>query len=154
LSERGRSSEKTPFPNRDSAVDVRQRPGVARQKIFTRDFPHRLEHSWIGDALRPQLALDHRFTGSGEIGDWALNRHSCYMPIIHLEFKLALIDSRRARQPPFIERLHRGRGVDRKRTLAPKRLLLPGPMAEWLRRGLQILARRFDSGSGLHPHSE
>src|ERR1044072_7762082 len=26
----------------------------------------------------------------------------------------------------------------------------PGPMAEWLRRGLQILARRFDSGSGLH----
>src|SRR5688572_8435415 len=26
-------------------------------------------------------------------------------------------------------------------------------MAEWLRRGLQILARRFDSGSGLHPHS-
>ena len=25
-------------------------------------------------------------------------------------------------------------------------------MAEWLRRGLQILARRFDSGSGLHPH--
>jgi hypothetical protein len=23
-------------------------------------------------------------------------------------------------------------------------------MAEWLRRGLQILARRFDSGSGLH----
>ncbi|MEA3052164.1 MAG: hypothetical protein QOG72_1067 [Sphingomonadales bacterium] len=24
-------------------------------------------------------------------------------------------------------------------------------MAEWLRRGLQILARRFDSGSGLHP---
>ena len=27
-------------------------------------------------------------------------------------------------------------------------------MAEWLRRGLQILARRFDSGSGLHPPSE
>ena len=26
---------------------------------------------------------------------------------------------------------------------------LHGPMAEWLRRGLQILARRFDSGSGL-----
>ena len=29
-----------------------------------------------------------------------------------------------------------------------------GPMAEWLRRGLQILARRFDSGSGLHPYFE
>src|SRR5688500_13396872 len=29
-----------------------------------------------------------------------------------------------------------------------------GPMAEWLRRGLQILARRFDSGSGLHPFQE
>ena len=28
-----------------------------------------------------------------------------------------------------------------------------GPMAEWLRRGLQILARRFDSGSGLHDGS-
>ncbi len=26
-------------------------------------------------------------------------------------------------------------------------------MAEWLRRGLQILARRFDSGSGLHGES-
>ena len=26
-----------------------------------------------------------------------------------------------------------------------------GPMAEWLRRGLQIPARRFDSGSGLQP---
>ena len=26
-------------------------------------------------------------------------------------------------------------------------------MAEWLRRGLQILARRFDSGSGLHEFS-
>ncbi len=26
-------------------------------------------------------------------------------------------------------------------------------MAEWLRRGLQILARRFDSGSGLHDFS-
>ena len=25
-------------------------------------------------------------------------------------------------------------------------------MAEWLRRGLQILARRFDSGSGLQPN--
>ena len=24
-------------------------------------------------------------------------------------------------------------------------------MAEWLRSGLQIRARRFDSGSGLHP---
>ncbi len=27
-------------------------------------------------------------------------------------------------------------------------------MAEWLRRGLQIPARRFDSGSGLQPPSE
>ncbi len=25
-----------------------------------------------------------------------------------------------------------------------------GPVAEWLRRGLQILAPRFDSGRGLH----
>ena len=34
---------------------------------------------------------------------------------------------------------------------APTISALPrGPMAEWLRRGLQILARRFDSGSGLH----
>jgi protein SCO1 len=41
------------------------------------------------------------------------------------------------------------------RTLAPKRGLSGGPMAEWLRRGLQILARRFDSGSGLHyPEAE
>ena len=28
-----------------------------------------------------------------------------------------------------------------------------GPMAEWLRRGLQIPARRFDSGSGLQTKS-
>ena len=34
-----------------------------------------------------------------------------------------------------------------RRTIAPAPR---GPMAEWLRRGLQILARRFDSGSGLH----
>lgn len=26
-----------------------------------------------------------------------------------------------------------------------------GLVAEWLRRGLQILAPRFDSGQGLHP---
>ena len=31
----------------------------------------------------------------------------------------------------------------------PAHLAGGGPMAEWLRRGLQILARRFDSGSGL-----
>src|SRR5205823_13857214 len=42
-------------------------------------------------------------------------------------------------------------GLDRERMPAPKRIARPGPMAEWLRRGLQILARRFDSGSGLHP---
>ena len=29
-----------------------------------------------------------------------------------------------------------------------------GPMAEWLRRGLQILARRFDSGSGLQAYCQ
>jgi hypothetical protein len=34
-----------------------------------------------------------------------------------------------------------------------RRISAKGPMAEWLRRGLQILARRFDSGSGLHSHS-
>lgn len=27
-----------------------------------------------------------------------------------------------------------------------------GRVAEWLRRGLQILASRFDSGRGLQPH--
>ncbi len=32
----------------------------------------------------------------------------------------------------------------------PPKCTALGPMAEWLRRGLQILARRFDSGSGLH----
>jgi hypothetical protein len=32
----------------------------------------------------------------------------------------------------------------------PEKGSVLGPMAEWLRRGLQILARRFDSGSGLH----
>src|SRR5690348_9736345 len=41
-------------------------------------------------------------------------------------------------------------GLDRTVTVAAKTPALPGPMAEWLRRGLQILARRFDSGSGLH----
>ena len=45
-------------------------------------------------------------------------------------------------------------GLDREQTLAPKRHRSFGPMAEWLRRGLQILARRFDSGSGLHAHFE
>ena len=36
----------------------------------------------------------------------------------------------------------------------PGKGVASGPMAEWLRRGLQILARRFDSGSGLHPQFE
>ena len=35
-------------------------------------------------------------------------------------------------------------------SLDPTDMARLGPMAEWLRRGLQILARRFDSGSGLH----
>ena len=39
-----------------------------------------------------------------------------------------------------------GLTAPRKATISPA----SGPMAEWLRRGLQILARRFDSGSGLH----
>ena len=29
-----------------------------------------------------------------------------------------------------------------------------GLVAEWLRRGLQILAPRFDSGRGLHPNTK
>ena len=41
------------------------------------------------------------------------------------------------------------RGLDQRRESA--HLRASGPMAEWLRRGLQILARRFDSGSGLQP---
>jgi hypothetical protein len=44
-------------------------------------------------------------------------------------------------------------GLDREASGTAKTAALPGPMAEWLRRGLQILARRFDSGSGLHPLS-
>ena len=75
------------------------------------------------------------------------------MPIIHLEFKLAHIGSwRDAGQPPLIERLRRrlSVGLTGGATLAESGCSLPGPMAEWLRRGLQILARRFDSGSGLH----
>src|SRR6476646_5024703 len=44
----------------------------------------------------------------------------------------------------------RDTGLDPAVNVAAKTRALPGPMAEWLRRGLQILARRFDSGSGLH----
>ncbi len=36
-----------------------------------------------------------------------------------------------------------------RRTVYIHRLQLSGPVAEWLCRGLQILARRFDSGPGL-----
>jgi hypothetical protein len=68
-----------------------------------------------------------------------LDRHSCYMPIIHLEFKPALSGGAvPANRHSSKERCDE-RGVDRRRTLAPKRLPLPGPMAEWLRRGPQIL---------------
>ena len=80
---------------------------------------------------------------------------SCYMPIIHLEFKFAHIGSFAA-APTAIHRKTRRRiaeadcGLDRGATVAAKAGSSPGPMAEWLRRGLQILARRFDSGSGLH----
>ncbi len=75
------------------------------------------------------------------------------MTIIQLWFK--------ALYPPLVASptaIHRirasesfqGAGVDRGAWLAEMPHLLRGPMAEWLRRGLQILARRFDSGSGLH----
>jgi hypothetical protein len=82
------------------------------------------------------------------------------MPVIQSQFKPLNIDSFGYSQPPFIEslagvaRMHRtGNDSDRidltARSTSPKGSAL-GPMAEWLRRGLQILARRFDSGSGLH----
>ena len=47
---------------------------------------------------------------------------------------------------PITDNKPRGLTARRKATISPA----SGPMAEWLRRGLQILARRFDSGSGLH----
>src|SRR3954469_22323110 len=60
--------------------------------------------------------------------------------------------------PPLIESAslswrNPSAGLDPGAAVAAKAWPLPGPMAEWLRRGLQILARRFDSGSGLHPLS-
>src|SRR4051794_33685570 len=42
-------------------------------------------------------------------------------------------------------------GGDAQAKLGKGQPSLRGPMAEGVRRGLQILARRFDSGSGLHP---
>ena len=61
----------------------------------------------------------------------------------------------RSAAPTAIHRTTSGccNGVDRSVNGAAKTAALPGPMAEWLRRGLQILARRFDSGSGLQPLS-
>ena len=101
---------------------------MAGQEVLTTDGPHRVEHGWIGHALWAQLILDHGFTGGCKIGDRALNRHDCYMPIIHLKIKLALIGSGGPSQPPFIETLMRPAGVDRQRTRPPKRLLSP---ARW-----------------------
>ena len=80
------------------------------------------------------------------------------MLLIHLGCK-ALLSARafiaNPEQLPFIETGARfaGRAGLTIGQKAAERLG-SGPMAEWLRRGLQILARRFDSGSGLHPHLE
>ena len=63
----------------------------------------------------------------------------------------AHIDRGLPRQPPFIEiQTPELRGLTHMAGSRQSASLSPGPMAEWLRRGLQILARRFDSGSGLH----
>jgi hypothetical protein len=53
-------------------------------------------------------------------------------------------------QPTFIETAVDEGGLTPNARPRQSATLSKGPMAEWLRRGLQILARRFDSGSGLH----
>jgi hypothetical protein len=91
-----------------------------------------------------------------------VHRHDCYMPLIHLKFKHVVSDAAGGVEWPLISAAAsaanrhsskdepRNAGLDHWLALLPKHAALPGPMAEWLRRGLQILARRFDSGSGLH----
>ena len=79
------------------------------------------------------------------------------MPLIQWGCKVALSAAAgiaKPTVPPLVEisRAFKAvNGLDRKRK--GHDMACSGPMAEWLRRGLQILARRFDSGSGLHLHS-
>ena len=72
------------------------------------------------------------------------------MTIIQLAFKLALPAVSLVANRRSSKARRDGRGLTA--ALASPKCAgssCRGPMAEWLRRGLQILARRFDSGSGL-----
>ena len=87
LTEDRRRGKEAAAAYRHRPVGVCERPRVARQELLARHGRHRLEHGGIAHALRPQLAFDHRGARSGEIGNRGVNRHCCYMPLIHLEFK-------------------------------------------------------------------
>ena len=77
------------------------------------------------------------------------------MPIIQLGYKTTIVTAPRLAKRhslPFVEnsRAARRSALSLDRAGKAHEMRCSGPMAEWLRRGLQILARRFDSGSGLH----
>ena len=144
-----RRGKETAIADRHRTVDIGQRPGVAGQEVLAFDAAHRVENGAVGYALRPKLAFDHRFARGGKIGNRAMHGHDCYMPITHLMFKSLISgEGSRANRHSSKDQTTNA-GLDPVRAPAPKRERSPGPMAEWLRRGLQILARRFDSGSGL-----
>ena len=88
----------------DRAVDIGQWTRVGRKKALAFDRRHGVQHHGIGHALRPELVLDHRAAGRRKIWNRTLHGHSCYMPVIHLKFKLALIGRFAGRQPSLVER--------------------------------------------------
>jgi hypothetical protein len=89
LTEHGRRRKESTVTHRHGSVDISKRAGVARQKLFTLYATHCGSNGRVGDTLGPQLALDHGFACCGEIGNGTVNGHDCYMPLIHLKFKLA-----------------------------------------------------------------
>ena len=76
--------EEAAATNRYAAINVGERPRVARKELFALDAPHCHKHCRVADPLRPQLAFDHCLACGGEIWNWIVARHRCYMPVIHL----------------------------------------------------------------------
>ena len=104
LAKNGRRDQEAAVADRDRPIDISQGPRRLGHEALARDAAHRFNHGRIAHALRTKLAFDHCRARRGEVRDGSLHRHNCYMPLIHLEFKLLNIGRGPTRQPPLIER--------------------------------------------------
>ena len=76
LAQNGRSREEAAGPDRHRPVDISERFRRVWKELLARQRPHRPEHGGIGYPLRTQLAVDHRGTRRGEVGNRSVDRHA------------------------------------------------------------------------------